>query len=167
MNDDTLIRIAELSKKVISEEEFLHKFNVPCLLHKQSSQQLTPAFRTGYTEAGVGDEDIEGVEVAFLVRKRPDGPFPERISVGRTRVSDVKLPYPQVSKLHAYFTIDGSTYMLTDAHATNGTYVNGIRLLANTPVAVPPASLIRFGIHLFTFLLPEQLFEYVSTWTPP
>lgn len=55
-----------------------------------------------------------------------------RLTIGRARVCDVVLPYPEVSKVHAYLHRGApgtdSSYEIEDAGSMNGTSVNGKHL---------------------------------------
>lgn len=48
-----------------------------------------------------------------------------RVVIGRGRGSDVCVPDPTVSSMHATLAYDGSRYTLCDEHSTNGTRVQG------------------------------------------
>jgi hypothetical protein len=80
-------------------------------------------------------EDLALVVIA--VRKRPGNLYEEAITVGRSPTNDIELPYPDISKLHAYFTCssDGSTYLdevgLTPKHDVPLKSPCSIRLAGN------------------------------------
>ncbi len=95
------------------------------------------------------------------VRKGAASAFSGQISVGRTRTSDVSLPYARLSKFHAYFTWSGEPrdYFLTDAGSTNGTFVDGRRLAPKVVTAVPDRSFVTFGHYHFLFLSPAGLYR--------
>jgi hypothetical protein len=80
------------------------------------------------------------------IQKRPQNPFPERISVGRTNNCDVVLRLPFISKLHAHFLIgnDGAL-RLVDNKSANGTALNGRALQAGETPEVVPGDEIAFG----------------------
>jgi hypothetical protein len=80
------------------------------------------------------------------VHKRPQNPYPERISVGRAKNCDVVLRFPSVSKLHGYFLLAvGRVAQLMDAGSANGTWRNDERLAPNRPVAVVAGDRLRLG----------------------
>lgn len=80
------------------------------------------------------------------IAKAPGHPYPDRISVGRARNSDIVLRDPSVSKLHAHFrTRENGKFDLIDLDSQNGTCVNGHQLTPNKPEPVWPSDLVTFG----------------------
>lgn len=76
-----------------------------------------------------------GAEVFSL-----DGP---RLVVGRSRSCDVRLRDDTVSRLHAALVWRGGTLVLEDLGSSNGTWVNGERVLS--PRSVVAGDNLRFG----------------------
>ncbi len=89
----------------------------------------------------------------YAVAKRPGGPFPDRIGVGRARTADISLRHPSVSKYHAYFAWEESTrgWMLWDARSRNGTIVGERRLEPGEGLAVDNGANVVFGENMFLF----------------
>jgi hypothetical protein len=79
--------------------------------------------------------------------------------IGRRTAADLVLPELQVSALHCRIRIEAGRPALkvTDLNSTNGTYINGQRVL-NTAYLAPGGTLC-IGRHVFRhdFLSPEQL----------
>ena len=69
-----------------------------------------------------------------------DGP---RLVVGRSRSCDIRLRDDTVSRLHAALVWRGGTLVLEDLGSSNGTWVNGERVL--TPRSVAAGDALRFG----------------------
>jgi hypothetical protein len=103
-------------------------------------------------------DPIEGVDLSLdpafeqswrvsAVRKRPGNPFPDRISVGRTRNCDVVLRLSHESKLHAHIvrTADGKLGLI-DSGSANGTRVNGSPCSKGVVVHVAPGDHLQFGL---------------------
>jgi hypothetical protein len=90
---------------------------------------------------------------AYAIIKRPGGPFPDRIGVGRARTADISLRYDSVSKYHAYFTCDEAEqhWTLWDARSRNGTMVSNQRLSPGSSAPVENGSALVFGEELFLF----------------
>src|SRR5262245_12463288 len=107
----------------LGEKQFVARHPVPVLLHRQKgAESPTAAYKTLLSppatlvnairlsqalpslglQAGANRDAADLVAIAL--NKRPGAPFPERVTVGRTRNMDVCLPLAQVSKFHAYFT---------------------------------------------------------------
>jgi pSer/pThr/pTyr-binding forkhead associated (FHA) protein len=96
--------------------------------------------------------------------KRPGGGFSERIGVGRTRNSDIVLPYGRISKLHAFFTKseDETRYYLTDAGSKNGTFLDGTQLEARSTVELHEGAIVRFAEETFRFHTPGGLYDVLQ-----
>jgi len=54
--------------------------------------------------------------------------------IGRGSSADFRIPSANVSKLHAEILIGGEAVVIRDVNSSNGTYVNGRRIEAPTPV---------------------------------
>jgi predicted component of type VI protein secretion system len=80
-----------------------------------------------------------------------DGPTPGKvfelseteITVGRDIHAGIVINVPEVSRRHARFRLDPGGYVLEDLGSTNGTFVNGQRLVA--PTLLRSGDTIRFG----------------------
>lgn len=64
-------------------------------------------------------------------------------NIGRADYNDLVLPDESVSTAHAKLQRREGVWVLVDLGSTNGTYVDGERITADTPIA--PGSLVRFG----------------------
>lgn len=97
------------------------------------------------------------------VVKRQDGAFRERIGIGRASNVDVRLPFGQVSKYHAYVAHDGTQWTLTDATSSNGTVVRGAYVEPRVPTVLHDADDIGFGGCRVRFYTPEGFVRFVSS----
>lgn len=115
----------------------------------------------------VGDDRsaalVYGDRVAFL-RKRPENPFPDMISLGRASNNDVVVRLNSISKIHAVFMRDTrGGWTITDSGSTNGTYLNEMTLAPRIRQKLADGDRIRLGLDLkCVYLEPESLFERVS-----
>ena len=64
-------------------------------------------------------------------------------NIGRADYNDLVLPDESVSTSHAKLQRREGVWVLMDLASTNGTYVDGERITADTPIA--PGTLVRFG----------------------
>lgn len=61
-----------------------------------------------------------------------DYPFPAgSVTIGRRKESSIVFTNPEVSSTHARIDKIGTDYILTDLQSTNGTYVNGLKVLSH------------------------------------
>ncbi|MHC5019590.1 MAG: FHA domain-containing protein [Planctomycetota bacterium] len=81
--------------------------------------------------------------------------FPDKISIGRARNTDIIIPDGDLSKLHAMISVTPDGYSISDADSKNGTFVNGRRLEGGENKALADDDLVWFGPRIsFRFLLP-------------
>jgi len=77
-------------------------------------------------------------------------PLGETVSIGRHEEhNDIVINAPVVSHEHACITFYRGNYWLSDLNSTNGTFVNGVRVSAET--ALNDGDLIRIGPITFRF----------------
>ncbi|GAA3178268.1 MULTISPECIES: DUF1707 and FHA domain-containing protein [Streptomyces] len=69
------------------------------------------------------------------------GPIP--LTIGRAPGAGLRLNHETVSRTHAELRSEGSGWMLRDLGSTNGTCVNGLRVVGEVPVG--PGDHISFG----------------------
>ena len=76
---------------------------------------------------------------AFLYRSGEERnfPFPDRpqVRVGFDRTNDVAVPFEGVSRRHARISFDGKAYWIEDLGSSNGTFLNGRRLVRKQRLA--------------------------------
>jgi predicted component of type VI protein secretion system len=65
------------------------------------------------------------------------------IFVGRDLSNDIVINDPEISRRHARLFMQGNSYVLEDLGSTNGTFVNGQRLMG--PSILRPGDSITFG----------------------
>ena len=74
-----------------------------------------------------------------------------RIVIGRGAGADVRIPHRTVSELHAIVQQDDGAHFITDQDSTNGTRVNGERLVAGRRRKLADGDRIETGIYLLRF----------------
>ena len=56
------------------------------------------------------------------------------VTIGREAGNDIVLEDPQVSRQHARLTLQGTSYVIEDLGSTNGSFINGRRVMTPTPL---------------------------------
>jgi hypothetical protein len=116
-----------------SREEFAREVGAPLLVQVTEpggAQVSAPRFGT----MQMNKEDIIFAETGlyvFPLKKTAVNAFAMMVTVGRAANNDIVLPYDSISKFHAYFSSSPQGWVLTDAHSTNGSYVQGRRIDAD------------------------------------
>jgi len=83
------------------------------------------------------------------------------ITVGRSPDNTLVIDHPGVSAHHAQLRVEGNTIVLEDLNSSNGTYVNGKKIIIQ---AVSRRDLVTFGQHVS---LDWQEFENLLTSASP
>lgn len=113
-------------------------------------QDLPPAGGFGArltTAVGTLSELVGRVRGAWRGSRLPSLPMPSgdraRVTIGRSADCDLLIPDPMVSRHHAELQRVGSQWMLVDLGSSNGTRVNGWRVVE--PVTVRLGDQVSFG----------------------
>ena len=156
--------------RTLGHDQFVANHAPPVLVHRRDGdvEGAGRMFKTTAVDAQTVTSMLRkssageyGEYCVWQVLKKTGGTFADRVSVGRTRAADVCLDYPQVSKFHAYFKQSDGQLFITDAGATNGTFVNAQRLSPNEPRKMEDGVLVSFGAHTFTFYLAAGFAEFL------
>lgn len=130
---------------------------------------LKAAVRAKIPKEAVAADDLTTVlGTVFPVKTTESALDGKRVTLGRTKTNDVILPYPLISKLHAYITWPEGperVYFLTDAGTTNGTAVHGTFLTPGVPVILADNNVIEMGPVRLHFMLPLTFYKFVCN--PP
>ena len=121
--------------------------------------QVTPSLESSTRRAGAASAAEERDSLAAVGRcyfeiQSPAGsrmaPLEqEQSSIGRLEGSDVVIPDPSVSALHAIIERYGDEWVLRDLGSTNGTFVNGERIVADRRLR--PGDEVRIGTSRLIF----------------
>jgi hypothetical protein len=117
------------------------------------------------TVSGVAVVAEPGEPNVFLLSKTKDNAFQRGVTVGRTANNDLVLDDASVSRFHAWFqrAEEGSGWWVVDAGSKNGTLLDGQRLPAKRPTALPEDTTLKFGQVEVRFLLPEPFIQLLKT----
>jgi hypothetical protein len=96
------------------------------------------------------------------VTKGQNGPRGPAISGGRASSNDIVLPDFTISNHHFHFRYEAMRLVLIDLGSTNGTFVNGDRLVPEQRVPVPNGARLVFGRYQFEFMTSQGFMETVA-----
>lgn len=96
----------------------------------------------------------------LTVRSAEGRPLPEelrydleqdRVTLGRSVGADVRLPHATVSEQHALVRLEAEGYVLVDGDSTNGTRVNGDKLVPGRKKKLHDGDQIDIGVYSIVF----------------
>ena len=79
-----------------------------------------------------------------------------RVTIGRAAGCDLVMPFAAMSKQHGYFEEAGGTWSVGDTASKNGTYVDGVKVLKGSTIALRDGATLRFGDVTARFLFPAS-----------
>lgn len=92
-----------------------------------------------------------------LTSETPPKTFPltqAYVHIGRSQQNDIVIENPHISRIHARLIRQKDVYILEDLNSTNGTFLNGRRIMH--PVVLQPGDRIRLGPEVeLQFMGPE------------
>jgi adenylate cyclase len=79
----------------------------------------------------------------------------EKLVIGRRESCDIRMPYPNISSVHCELTFKDGYWYVQDKNSTNGTKVNGTRVLRKVLI---PNDEVSIGKRKFTihYTLPSD-----------
>jgi two-component system cell cycle response regulator len=81
-----------------------------------------------------------------------------RLTLGRSAVCDIVVPFSDMSKVHAYLAESApGVWTIEDAGSLNGTHTNGQRVRAGSPKLLEDGASVKFGEVSGTFMTAERL----------
>jgi hypothetical protein len=93
------------------------------------------------------------------VKKNPENPFPDRLTIGRATNCDVVIRFAFISKVHAHLFVQGDKLTLRDNKAANGTFHNHKKLDAGSSRSVRLGDTLGFGALELELIDSGRLYE--------
>lgn len=149
-----------LEEMKLGRDRFARQFREPVLLW---SPPASAAAAIDRTRAGAEARlKARGEVVAIEVVKAVNNGFAFGVTIGHADNNDIVLANERVSRFHAYIQRGPKGSMLVDAESTNGTFLDGVRLLPSKPAPLLAAARISFGGEAVTYLEPARLLAHVE-----
>ncbi|MCG5051700.1 MAG: FHA domain-containing protein [Myxococcales bacterium] len=141
--------------RTLGHQVFAVRYPCPVLVVKGVSGNLKDSSGKGGT---LVTEDIMDhlrqasllIGRVFLLRKGR-GAAPGPVTIGRTAGNDVPIPEYSISQRHCMVRLELQGALLSDTGSTNGTFVDGTRLLPQKPVLLGDGTEITLGRFVFVF----------------
>lgn len=107
------------------------------------------------------EETAVGREPRLIIAKKGEAPqtFPmtqDQIVIGRSSQCDITLTGDGVSRRHAILQKTATGWQITDLNSTNGTYLEGKKLLADIPEPLEPGQEVRIGPNFLRWQPPAR-----------
>jgi hypothetical protein len=164
----------------LGPQRFLELHPDPVLLKGQGVPSSTRRLFLLKTITGESPETLDGedsetgcgdmLDARVIPVKKRDWSSPEHmIFLGRSPNNDVVILNTMVSKLHAYFCqVPGDrVYQVVDMGSTNGTFVNGERLVPSVKKTIRDADEVAFGPEMrLTFFTGPAFCELLAKLDP-
>jgi len=90
-------------------------------------------------------DPMPNVTQLVAVKKNPDNPFPDRLTIGRATNCDVVIRFAFISKVHAHLFVQGDKLTLRDNKAANGTFHNHKKLDTGGSRSIKLGDMLGFG----------------------
>ena len=112
---------------------------------------------------------MAGAQYRLVVRQGPNtgqifGLDKSEISIGRDIDNDIVINDAEVSRKHARLTLEGDRYKIEDLNSTNGTYIDGQRLIGPHVMAI--GEIIMFGDNVGVIFDGEPASTDVTVQSP-
>jgi len=150
----------------IGRESFLERYDVPGLilslgaLPASDPEGKTPA--TGATVQGCHQTGGGATRFALIKKRTGSELFPQMVTLGRSESVDLRIEDGTISKLHAFFYKVGGVWVVVDGGSSNGTFVNGLKLVPREPHSLRGGETVNFGYDISTqFMLSEEVIRYL------
>jgi len=97
----------------------------------------------------------------------PIYPLDRLLYIGRDETCQIRPPDSLVSRVHAAVWVDRGLVQVRDEHASNGTFVNGLRLASGQTRPLKPGDQLQVGNSLFTLEGAATSAADISTQVEP
>jgi hypothetical protein len=100
------------------------------------------------------------------VKKNPENPFPDRLTIGRATNCDVVIRFAFISKVHAHLFVQGDKLTLRDNKAANGTFHNRKKLDVGGSRSIRLGDTLGFGALELELIDAARLYELLRAASP-
>jgi hypothetical protein len=108
-------------------------------------QASEPDFDYATRAIDLNFDPMPTVTQVVAVKKNPDNPYPDRLTIGRATNCDVVIRFAFISKVHAHLFVQGDKLTLRDNKGANGTFHNRKKLDAGSSRSIKLGDTLGFG----------------------
>ena len=141
---------------------FLYKHPKEARFERRSEPDIDYATRA----MDLNFDPMPAVTQLVPVKKNPDNPFPDRLTIGRATNCDIVIRFAFVSKVHAHLFVQGEKLTLRDNKGANGTYHNRKKLEPGSSCGLALGDLIGFGALELELIDAARLHHLLRTGFP-
>lgn len=111
-------------------------------------------------------DPMPNVVQLVAVKKNPENPFPDRLTIGRATNCDVVIRFAFVSKVHAHLFVQGDKLTLRDNKGANGTFHNRKKLDPGGSRSVKLGDTLGFGALELELVDAARLYQLLRVGSP-
>jgi hypothetical protein len=144
------------------QQQFPHLFFFKHPKGARSERDSAPGFDYATQAISLNFDPMPGETQLVPVKKNPDNPFPDRLTIGRATNCDVVIRLPFVSKVHAHLFVQGDKLTLRDNKAANFTFHNHRKLEPGSSRSIKLGDIISFGALDLELMDATRLYELLK-----
>lgn len=133
--------VAQATFQQLYPHHFLFKHPKAAITGNAGDQDIDYATRA----IDMNFDPMPNVTQVVSVKKNPENPFPDRLTIGRATNCDVVIRFAFISKVHAHLFVQGDKLTLRDNKAANGTFHNRKKLDAGGSRSIKLGDTLGFG----------------------
>jgi hypothetical protein len=129
-------------------------------------QASEPDFDYATRAIDLNFDPMPTVTQVVAVKKNPENPFPDRLTIGRATNCDVVIRFAFISKVHAHLFVQGDKLTLRDNKGANGTFHNRKRLEAGSSRSIKLGDTLGFGALELELIDAGRLYQLLRAGSP-
>jgi pSer/pThr/pTyr-binding forkhead associated (FHA) protein len=133
--------VSQATFQQLYPHHFLFKHPKAAITANAGDQEFDYATRS----IDINFDPMPNVTQVVSVKKNPENPFPDRLTIGRATNCDVVIRFAFISKVHAHLFVQGDKLTLRDNKASNGTFHNHVKLDAGGARSIKLGDRLGFG----------------------
>jgi hypothetical protein len=154
--------VSQATFQQLYPHHFLFKHPKEAITANSSDQEIDYATRA----IDMNFDPMPNVTQVVSVKKNPENPFPDRLTIGRATNCDVVIRFAFVSKVHAHLFVQGDKLTLRDNKAANGTFHNHKKLDAGGSRSVKLGDTLGFGALELELVDAARLYQLLRVASP-